>query len=87
MATVLGPVVGAMIFWVLLSLNLMLDGWGRLSRLVLSGICFGIAILTKETAVFLIPAVVFIATQQRWDHQGRFAVTGWLVPAIAVVSL
>jgi len=76
-----------MIFWVLLSINLMLDGWGRLSRLVMSGVCFGIAVLTKETAIFLIPAMLYIATKQRWSHQGRFAVTGWLVPAIAVTSL
>lgn len=76
-----------MIFWVLLSLNLLLDGWGRLSRIVLSGMCFGIAVLTKETAIFLIPAVAFIVLQQRWDHHGRFAVMMWLVPAVAVISL
>ncbi|MDQ3962942.1 MAG: glycosyl hydrolase family 8 [Actinomycetota bacterium] len=76
-----------MVFWLLLSINLLLDGWGRLSRLVLSGVCFGIAVLTKETALFLLPAIAFIALQQRWDHQGRFAVSGWLIPAISVISL
>ncbi len=75
-----------MIFWVLLSLNLLLDGWGRLSRIALSGVCFAIAVLTKETAVFLLPAVAFIVWQQRWDHHGRFAVITWLVPAAAVAS-
>jgi endo-1,4-beta-D-glucanase Y/4-amino-4-deoxy-L-arabinose transferase-like glycosyltransferase len=76
-----------MIFWVLISLNLLLDGWGRLSRMVLSGLVFGIALLSKETAVFLIPAMVFIAFQQRWQHQGRFALLGWFVPMMMVVSL
>jgi endo-1,4-beta-D-glucanase Y len=76
-----------MLFWVLISLNLLLDGWGRLSRMVLSGLVFGIAILSKETAVFLIPAVVFIAFQQRWQHQGRFALFGWFIPMMMVVSL
>ncbi|HEX2912745.1 MAG TPA: glycosyl hydrolase family 8 [Chloroflexia bacterium] len=75
-----------MIFWALLSLNLLLDGWGRLSRLVLSGVCFGLAILTKETAIFLLPAMLFLAWQQRWKHQGRFAIAGWLLPVLMVGS-
>ena len=41
-----------MLFGCLLSLDLLLDGWGRLSRVTLSGVCFGIAMLTKETAFF-----------------------------------
>jgi endo-1,4-beta-D-glucanase Y len=75
-----------MLFWALLSLDLLLDGWGRLSRVTLSGACFGIAMLTKETAVFLLPAMLYIAWQQRWHHQGRFAIVGWLVPLCVVVS-
>ncbi len=75
-----------MLFWVLLSLDLLLDGWGRLSRLVLSGLCFGLALLSKETAIFLLPAVLFVAVQQRWQHQARFAVSGWLVPMLGVAS-
>ena len=75
-----------MLFWCLLSLDLLLDGWGRLSRVTLSGICFGIAMLTKETAVFLLPPMLYIAWQQRWQHQARFAVVGWLVPMVVVVS-
>jgi endo-1,4-beta-D-glucanase Y len=42
--------------------------------------------LTKETAVFLLPAMIFIAWQQRWRHQARFALVGWLVPMLMVVS-
>src|SRR3954464_13916107 len=38
-----------MLFWVLISLDLLLDGQGRLSRVALSGACFGIALLSKET--------------------------------------
>jgi endo-1,4-beta-D-glucanase Y/4-amino-4-deoxy-L-arabinose transferase-like glycosyltransferase len=75
-----------MLFWCLLSLDLLLDGWGRLSRVTLSGVCFGVAMLTKETAVFLVLPMLFIAWQQRWQHQARFAVLGWLVPMIVVVS-
>lgn len=75
-----------MLFWCLLSLDLLLDGWGRLSRVTLSGMCFGIAMLTKETAVFLLPPMLYMAWQQRWQHQARFAVVGWLVPLAVVVS-
>jgi endo-1,4-beta-D-glucanase Y/4-amino-4-deoxy-L-arabinose transferase-like glycosyltransferase len=75
-----------MLFWLLLSLNLLLDGWGRLSRLVLSGACYGIALLTRETAILFLPAMLFLAVQQRWRHQGQFAVAGWLVPAAVVLS-
>jgi endo-1,4-beta-D-glucanase Y/4-amino-4-deoxy-L-arabinose transferase-like glycosyltransferase len=76
-----------MLFWVLLSLDFLLDGWGRLSRTVLSGLCFGIALLTKETAIFLLPPMLFIAWQQRRQHQGRFGVSGWVLPMLAVASL
>ncbi len=76
-----------MLFLALLSLDLLLDGWGRLSRVVLSGICFGLAVLCKESALTLLPGMVFIAVQQRWKHQGRFAIIGWLVPALIVTSL
>jgi endo-1,4-beta-D-glucanase Y len=76
-----------MMFWMLVSLNLLLDGWGRLTRMVLSGMFFGLAVVSKITAVFLIPAFIYIAFQQRWQHQGRFAVWGWIMPMMMVVSL
>lgn len=75
-----------MLFWALLSINLLLDGWGRLSRVILSGLCFGLALLSKETAIFLIPAMLFIAYQQRWKHQGRFALSGWVMTVGIIVS-
>jgi endo-1,4-beta-D-glucanase Y/4-amino-4-deoxy-L-arabinose transferase-like glycosyltransferase len=75
-----------MMFFILVSLNLLLDGWGRLSRVVLSGIAFGIAILVKETAIFMFPVMLYIAAQQRWQHQGRFALVAWLLPMGMVFS-
>ncbi len=75
-----------MLFWVLISLDLLLDGRGRLSRVALSGACFGLALLSKETAVFLLPAMLFIAIRERREHHGRFAVGGWLLPLAIVTS-
>lgn len=74
------------LFWILLSVELLLDGWGRLSRTVLSGICFAMALLAKETAIVLLPAMLLIAFHQRWEHHGPFAIGGWLVPMGLVVS-
>ncbi len=76
-----------MIFWTLVSLDLLLDDWGRLSRLALSGCCFGLAVLSKESAAFLLPAMIFLAVQQRQQHHGRFAIAAWLLPMLLVVSL
>jgi endo-1,4-beta-D-glucanase Y/4-amino-4-deoxy-L-arabinose transferase-like glycosyltransferase len=76
-----------MLFWILVSIELLLDGWGRLSRFLLSGAVFGLAVLSKETAVFLVPAMLLLAWQQRWQHHGRFALVGWPLAMAAVVSL
>jgi len=76
-----------MLFWLLLSLNLLLDGWGRLSRVALSGICFGLALLSKETAIFLAPALLFIAWHQRRRHHASFGIGSWLLATVAIVSL
>ena len=75
-----------MLFWVLISLDLLLDGQGRLSRVALSGACFGIALLSKETAIFVLPAMLLLAFQERRAHHGLFAVTSWLLPMVMVTS-
>src|SRR5262245_16414478 len=75
-----------MLFWVLISLDLLLDGQGRLSRVALSGACFGLALVTKETAIFLLPAMLLLAFQERRQHHGRFAVIGWAIPMGMVTS-
>ncbi len=75
-----------MVFWLLLSLNLLLDGWGRLSRVVLSGICYGIAALTSGIALVLLPVFAYIALRQRRTHQGPFGIGGWLLVSAAVMS-
>jgi 4-amino-4-deoxy-L-arabinose transferase-like glycosyltransferase len=75
-----------MLFWLLISLDLLLDGQGRLSRIALSGACFGFALLSKETAIFVLPAMLLLAFQERRAHHGRFAVIGWVMPMAMVTS-
>ncbi len=75
-----------MLFWLLLSLYWLSDEAGRLSHRVLSGLAFGLALVTKETAVFVLPAVLLLAWRQRRPHQGNFAFSSWFVPMLMVVS-
>lgn len=75
-----------MLFWILISLDLLLDSKGRLSRMILSGIVFGIAALSKETAIFLLPAMLYLVIQQRHKHHAAFGIGGWLVAAAIVIS-
>jgi 4-amino-4-deoxy-L-arabinose transferase-like glycosyltransferase len=76
----------AMLFWTLVSLDLLLNGQGRLSRFALSGLCFGLALLTKETDLFLVPVLLYMVWKWRRAHQGRFAIVAWLLPMIVVTS-
>lgn len=77
-----------MLAGVLLSLNWLFDQRERLSRIIWSGLIFGLAILSKETAVFLIPAMLLIVWhhQRQRRHHGRFALVAWLLPMLMVVS-
>jgi hypothetical protein len=75
-----------MMFWLFLSPYLLLDEKGRLSHVVLSGITFGVALVTKETAIFLLPVIALIVWRQRRSHQSIFAVYSWFIPMVMVVS-
>lgn len=75
-----------MLFGILISLDLLLDSRGRLSRMILSGLVFGLAALCKETAIFLLPAVLYVLIQQRHKHHAAFGIGGWLAAAAIVIS-
>jgi len=74
-----------MLFWAMLSLTLLLDSRGRQGYTVLSGICFALALLTKETALFLMPALLLIAWQER--REGHLGLGAWLLSVLAVTSI
>ncbi|HEV2123305.1 MAG TPA: glycosyl hydrolase family 8, partial [Chloroflexota bacterium] len=78
-----------MVFWAVLSLTFLYSGreWPRRSRVAWSGLCFGVAVLSKETALVLGPALLFIAIWRRWSHRPRAALLEWLVPAAIIVAL
>ncbi|MCL4552474.1 MAG: glycosyltransferase family 39 protein, partial [Candidatus Marsarchaeota archaeon] len=76
-----------MVFWVLLSLYLILWNNARLLTLFGSGIAFGIALLSKETAIFFLPALVYVLyTELRHSPRFTFALVGWTLTGFAMVS-
>jgi 4-amino-4-deoxy-L-arabinose transferase-like glycosyltransferase len=78
-----------MVFWVLLSLYLATRASARLRVVTAmgSGVAFGIAILTKENAVFFLPALLyFVYGQVRPSVHYRFGLGFWCFASVAMVS-
>ena len=73
-------------FWILASLFLLVD---RLSlrRVWLSALAMGIAVLSKEIAVALIPAYAVLVGRQAPRDNRIFAVGGWLTVSAMTVSV
>ncbi len=77
-----------MVFWVLLSLYLVTRDDGRLVTVMLSGVAFGIGVLTKENAIFFAPVFAYLLyIQVRQQQNYRFALAFWTYMACSVVSL
>jgi 4-amino-4-deoxy-L-arabinose transferase-like glycosyltransferase len=77
-----------MVFWVLLSLYLITRNDGRVVTLLLSGLAFGIGVLTKENTIFFAPAFAYLLYTQvrRWPNY-RFGLGFWVYAALATISL
>jgi 4-amino-4-deoxy-L-arabinose transferase-like glycosyltransferase len=78
-----------MVFWVLLSLYFATSSAKRhLLMPVFSGIALGIGIITKENAIFFIPAIAYLLYRNvRPRLSFRFGIGFWIYATIAVVSL
>jgi 4-amino-4-deoxy-L-arabinose transferase-like glycosyltransferase len=74
-----------MVFWVLLSLYLATSDDRRILTPMLSGTAFGIAVLTKENAIFFIPGLAYLLfAQMHLRFNRRF---GWGLAAFASVAI
>jgi hypothetical protein len=73
-------------FWILVSLALIVGRLG-LRRVWLSALALGVAALSKEVAVALIPAFAVLVARRVPSENRVFAVVGWLALALTVVSL
>ncbi|MCL5958876.1 MAG: glycosyltransferase family 39 protein [Chloroflexi bacterium] len=77
-----------LVFWMMISLYLVVFHGNRLVTLVASGVAFGLGMLTKENAVFFAPVLAYmIYSEVKQTYYYRFAMAGWLFSAIAITSL
>ena len=76
-----------MVFWVLLSIYLLIRGRHGLFTGLWSGLALGVAVVTKENAIFFAPTIFYLLLRStRQDSNRRFALTFWLF-ASAVPTL
>ncbi len=75
-----------MIFWSFSSIALLLKDKLKLRHIIASGLFFGIAVLTKENAIFFIPAVLYAIYLHSHEFLKRFALAKWLATAGSVIS-
>ncbi|OGF83321.1 hypothetical protein A3B18_01605 [Candidatus Giovannonibacteria bacterium RIFCSPLOWO2_01_FULL_46_13] len=76
-----------MVFWVLFSLFLAIGEGRKLRHFMLSAVAFGIAILTKEPAIFFLPGFLYIVFKNSQLNIRRFAVFQWFAIVLAIVSV
>lgn len=77
-----------MMFWVLLSLYLLLGRDMRIRYALGAGTALGIALITKENAFFFVPALMYLLYQRaKGSSQRRFATSLWpLTTAVPVAG-
>lgn len=76
-----------MVFWLLLSLFLLLNYSRKLRMVIFSALTFAVALLTKETAIFFIPVFVYIIFTTAHSKNRKFAIFTWLSIVCAVTSI
>ncbi|HSW88677.1 MAG TPA: glycosyltransferase family 39 protein, partial [Candidatus Saccharimonadales bacterium] len=76
-----------MTFWLFLSIYLILYAKQRLLIILLSAVTFGIAVLSKENAVFFLPFLVWLVSRELHSKQIIFGVIQWIFIAGAIISL
>ncbi len=72
-------------FWILVSLYL-LSGRPTLARIWLSGVAIAIAVLSKETALAVMPALLLLAARRAPRMTRLFAVSGWSAISLSICS-
>lgn len=77
-----------MVFWILVSLYLLTKEDRRVVTATLSGLACGIAVITKENAIFLAPVILYLLCRQvQSSLNRRFAVSYWSMAAFGPVSV
>jgi len=77
-----------MVFWVLLSIYLLLRRRIRVFTGLWSGLAFGVSVLSKENAIFFAPTIFYLLYRRaKGDASSRFIIMFWLFAAIASSSV
>ena len=77
-----------MVFWVLLSIYLVLRRERQLFAGLWSGVAFGMSVVTKENAIFFAPSIYYLLSRRvRWDSRRHFGQMFWLFGAGTAVSI
>ncbi len=76
-----------MTFWVVMSLALLLKAKARLSHAIVSAIFFGIAVLTKENAIFFLPGFLYVLHICMHPHHRRIAMLQWIAISSGIIGL
>jgi 4-amino-4-deoxy-L-arabinose transferase-like glycosyltransferase len=74
-------------FWFLLSLYLLTISKSRLILLVSSGICFGLAMLSKEVLILFMPGMIYGVWLHSTQFQRKFALVAFIYTFASVASL
>ncbi|HEY4385672.1 MAG TPA: phospholipid carrier-dependent glycosyltransferase, partial [Ktedonobacteraceae bacterium] len=74
-------------FWFLLSLYLLVISRSKLRYTILSAICLGLSVLSKEVLALVMPAMVYGVWLYTTRFQRKFALVAFIYAFAAVVSL
>jgi 4-amino-4-deoxy-L-arabinose transferase-like glycosyltransferase len=75
-----------MVFWVLLSIYLLLRRDRQLFAAAWSGLAFGIGVVTKENAIFFAPSIFYLLIwRAKGDPSRRFAMMLWVFATSAPI--
>ncbi len=76
-----------MVFWLLLSVTFVLFSKQRLRWIIASAVSFGIAVLSKESAIFFLPFMAVLVYSQLHKINRLFGAIKWIAVAGAIISL
>jgi 4-amino-4-deoxy-L-arabinose transferase-like glycosyltransferase len=69
-----------MVFWLLLSIYLLARTKGRVMTGVAAGVSLGLSLVTKENAIFFVPAIVYLVYRRAKGRRNRrFVTSSWWV--------
>jgi endo-1,4-beta-D-glucanase Y/4-amino-4-deoxy-L-arabinose transferase-like glycosyltransferase len=75
-----------MVTWLMLSIAILYVREIKMRHVIMSGVFFGCAVLTKITAVMFGPAFLYLLIAANWNIHRGFRTLGWLITSIGIFS-